>query len=104
MSKPEPPDQQPLNYETPPPARSELHKLMETGTGVVGSWLMIFIATFLGMLTGSTVAAIAIAAAAVLLSCAIAWSTRTRRPYLSTGAWIGTGVGLLHAGLCFAMF
>jgi hypothetical protein len=80
---------------------------MRIGGGIVGAWFVMFVAIVFGGATsfeGSGVkrwAWLLVAAAAVLCA-GVGWLVRRRRPESAIGICVGVGIGLLHAGLCFA--
>lgn len=83
-----------------------LRAVVTTFGAATGAWFVIFIPMFLAGMESFEGDPVwwswpSVGAAAVLCG-AYAWKVRRRRPFLSSGTWIGIAVGLLHAGLCFS--
>ncbi len=86
--------------------RRPLWKFAHVFFGVVMAWAVIFATLYLGVISSfesDKLAwwAIPLTLLAIGVCMALAWWLRGRQPGFSAGIWIGTGIGLIHAGLCY---
>src|SRR5688572_599806 len=87
--------------------RTLVQRMSDFSSGAVGAWFVLFVALLFGAAGGfeadrpwwgiPLIGAIAVACALVALR------FRRHKPEISAGIWTGLGIGLLNAGLCFAM-
>ena len=104
---PPPPTSSKVDYAVPTQAtpRSVLRRASHVSAGILLSWGTVFVAIFFAAAEAMEASVpkwtIPVIGGAVALCAGWALLVRKRSPDFSAGRWIGVGIGLLHAGLCF---